>query len=82
LKVKFIDVDKKTLNMDYKLIEKNIFKRTRDILAINILGNACEFNEINKIAKKYKLIIMENNCESLGAEYNKKNVVVLVCGHH
>ncbi len=69
LKVKFIDVDRETLNIDYKLIEKNITKKTRGILAINILGNPCEFNEIIKIAKKYKLIILEDNCESLGAEY-------------
>jgi CDP-4-dehydro-6-deoxyglucose reductase, E1 len=72
LKVKFIDIDQKTLNIDYKLIEKNISKKTKGILAINILGNACDFNEINKIAKKHKLIILEDNCESLGAEYGKK----------
>ena len=72
LNIKFVDVNKMSFNIDTGLIEKNINYKTRGILAINILGNPCEYEKILKISKKYKLILVEDNCESLGAIYNKK----------
>ncbi len=71
LKLKFIDVKLKTFNIDADLIEKNINKKTKGILAINILGNPCDYEKINKICKKYKLILVEDNCESLGAIFRE-----------
>ena len=68
----FVDVDLKTLNIDTQKIEKSIDKNTIAILAINLLGNPCDFNSLNKISKKHKLELIEDNCESMGATLNKK----------
>ncbi len=68
----FVDVDLKTLNIDTQKIEKSIDKNTIAILAINLLGNPCDFNSLNKISKKHKLVLIEDNCESMSATLNKK----------
>ena len=69
LKVVFVDVSKDTFNIDPLKIEKAITKKTKAIFAVNLYGNPCDFNEIQKICKKRKLILFEDNCESLGAKY-------------
>ena len=70
--MKFIDICPYDLNINTDLIEKNITKKTKGILVINLLGNPSKISKIKKIAKKYNLLIIEDNCESLGAEINKK----------
>lgn len=75
--INFVDIDLKSLNIDVNEIEKNIDENTVAILAINLLGNPCNFKEIKKIAKKYNLIIIEDNCESMGAKFENK-----YCGTH
>ena len=67
-----VDVDINTLNFDISTIEKSITKNTKAILAINALGNPNEFEKIIEICKKHKLILLEDNCESFGAEINNK----------
>jgi len=76
-KINFVDVDINTLNIDADEVEKSIDKNTVAILAINLLGNPCNFNKLKKIAKKNNLILLEDNCESLGAKYKNK-----YCGTH
>lgn len=71
LRIKFLDICAKDFNMDVNLIEKNITKKTKCILIINLLGNPNKIRQIKKIAKKYNLIILEDNCESLGAKIDK-----------
>lgn len=68
----FVDVNLNTLNIDIEKIEKTIDKNTVAILAINLLGNPCNFEKINKICKKYNLILLEDNCESMHAKFKKK----------
>jgi CDP-6-deoxy-D-xylo-4-hexulose-3-dehydrase len=75
--INFVDIDLKSLNININEIEKNIDENTVAILAINLLGNPCNFKEIKKIAKKYNLIIIEDNCESMGAKFENK-----YCGTH
>ncbi len=72
LKLIFVDVDKNDFNIDPKEIVRAIGKKTKAILAVNLYGNPCKFNEINKICKKNNLILLEDNCESLGAKYKNK----------
>ena len=76
-KINFVDVSIDTLNIDPNEVEKAIDKDTVAILAINLLGNPCNFSKLKKIAKKNNLILIEDNCESLGAKYNNK-----FCGTH
>ena len=69
LKLVFVDVDRNTLNIDPKEIKKAISPKTKIIFAVNLLGNPCDLEEINKICKKNNIILIEDNCESLGAKY-------------
>ena len=56
----------KTLNMNPSEIEKVINKKTKVILPVHMLGVPAEMDSIIKIAKKYKLKVLEDNCEALG----------------
>ena len=72
LKLKFIDVDPNTVNIDFSKLKKAITKKTKIILAVNILGNPCNLSEIKNLCKKKNIYFMEDNCESLGAKYKNK----------
>ena len=72
LKLKFIDIDIETLNISVDDLKKNISKKTKAIMLINVLGISSNLSEIAKLAKKNKLTIIEDNCESLGSKLNNK----------
>ena len=72
LKPKFVDINSKTLNLDLTQVKKNITKKTKVILAVHVLGNSTNMNELNKLVKKNDLILIEDTCESLGSKYNNK----------
>lgn len=72
LKLKFVDVDLHTLNFDIKKLEMAINKKTRLIFAVNVCGNSNDFSKIFKIIKNKKILLLEDNCESLGSKYNNK----------
>ena len=61
-----------TLNMDPSKIEKLINSKTKVILPVHMLGVSANMNAINKIAKKNKIKVLEDNCESVGGKYNDK----------
>jgi perosamine synthetase len=71
-KLVLVDIDPETLTIDYKKIEKNITKKTKAIMVVHQFGHAAHMDEIQKIAKKYKLKIIEDNAESIGGRYKKK----------
>ncbi|MBL7056456.1 aminotransferase class I/II-fold pyridoxal phosphate-dependent enzyme [Candidatus Woesearchaeota archaeon] len=70
----FADVDKKTLNIDSKEIEKKITKNTKAIIAVDMAGQPCDYDKIKKIAKKKNIPIIEDAAHSIGAEYKNKKV--------
>lgn len=70
----FADIEEVTFNIDPSKIEKLITKKTRAILPVHIFGQSADMDPILKIAKKYKLKILEDSCESLGATYKGKMV--------
>ncbi len=72
LKVKFVDIDRETLNFDLNKLEDAISKKTKAILAVNLLGNPNDFERLNNIISSKNIILLEDNCESLGAKYNEK----------
>lgn len=74
LKVKLVDINPDNLNIDINILKKSITKKTKAIFLVHVLGNPCPMKEILIIAKKHKLIILEDCCEALGAKYNNKNV--------
>jgi CDP-6-deoxy-D-xylo-4-hexulose-3-dehydrase len=65
----FVDIDLDTLNIDTSKIEKAITSRTKAIFAVNLLGNPCDFESLKNLCEKYGLILIEDNCESLGAQH-------------
>jgi perosamine synthetase len=73
-KPKFVDIEKDTLGLDPQLLESKINSKTRAIMPIHYAGLPCKIDEINKIAKKHKLILIEDAAESFGAKIKNKNV--------
>jgi len=69
LNLRFVDIDLETLNYDLIALEAAITPKTRAILVVNLLGNPNEFSVIRALAEKHKLVVIEDNCESLGARY-------------
>lgn len=65
----FVDVCKKTFNIDIDDLESKITSRSRAIFSVNILGNPCNYNKIFLICAKHNLYLLEDNCESMGAVY-------------
>lgn len=70
----FVDIDRKTLNIDYTKIEKVITKRTRAIMPVHLMGKPAEMDAINAIAKRYKLRVICDAAEAHGAIYKGKNI--------
>ena len=65
----FADVDPVTLNMDPAAVEAAVTDRTRAIVAVDMFGYPCELDELRTIAERHGLVLIEDACESLGAEY-------------
>lgn len=61
-----------TLNMDPVELEKAITPRTKVIIPVHMLGVPCQMDEIMRIAKKHKLLVLEDSCEALGAKWKKE----------
>lgn len=72
LKLKFVDVDLHTLNFDLEQLKNAVSDNTKMILAVNLLGNPNDFDAIKEIIGDKDIILMEDNCESMGAEFNGK----------
>lgn len=66
----FVDIDIDTLNIDISKIEAAINSETKAIFAVNLLGNPSDLVELRRIADKHNLLLIEDNCESLGASIN------------
>lgn len=74
MKLVFADIDRETLNMDVDSLLACITDRTKMILLVNLLGNSNLFDTVCEICKSRDLLLMEDNCESLGAEYDGKKL--------
>jgi CDP-4-dehydro-6-deoxyglucose reductase, E1 len=68
LRLKFVDIDPETLNLDVTQLSAALTEKTRMIVPVSILGNPAELEEIRKFADENGLYILEDNCESLGAK--------------
>ena len=66
------DIRKDTFNIDENLIEKKITKKTKAILLVHFAGIPCDMNPIIKLAKRYKLKIIEDCAHAIETEYEIK----------
>ncbi|HEB9330833.1 TPA: DegT/DnrJ/EryC1/StrS family aminotransferase [Campylobacter coli] len=69
LKLKFVDIDLETLNYDLEALSSAIVDKTKMIMVVNLLGNPNDFDAINELINGKDIILLEDNCESMGAEY-------------
>ncbi|UDF34039.1 UNVERIFIED_ORG: DegT/DnrJ/EryC1/StrS family aminotransferase [Shinella sp. XGS7] len=69
LKLKFVDIDPETLNYDLAALATAIGPRTRAIMIVNLLGNPNDFEAIRGLIAGRDIVLMEDNCESMGATY-------------
>ncbi|MSR71063.1 MAG: UDP-4-amino-4,6-dideoxy-N-acetyl-beta-L-altrosamine transaminase [Candidatus Taylorbacteria bacterium] len=70
----FCDIRLDTCNIDETKIEALITSKTRAIVPVHFAGQPCEMDTILKIAKKHSLLIIEDACHALGAEYKDKKI--------
>ena len=72
LKLRFVDIELDTLNMDVAKLEAALTPRTRAVMPVSILGNPCELTTIRSFCDAHGLYLIEDNCESLDAEVDGK----------
>lgn len=70
----FVDIDPRTLNITAAAFEAAISPRTRAVLVVHTFGYPAEIDVIQEIARQYKLALIEDACEALGAEVRGKKV--------
>lgn len=68
----FVDIDEATFNMDAKKLEKAITKKTKAIIPVHLYGQPVDMNEIQGIADKHGIPVVEDACQAVGAKYNGK----------
>lgn len=72
LKLRFLDVELDSLNMDVSKLEEALTPKTRMVMAVSILGNPCALDKMRAFCDKHGLYLFEDNCESMGATLNGK----------
>lgn len=72
LRLKFVDIDINTLNYNLEDLENAISGKTKAVMVVNLLGNPNDFDRITEIIGKRDIVMIEDNCESMGAKYNGK----------
>jgi dTDP-4-amino-4,6-dideoxygalactose transaminase len=75
----FVDVDPRTFNIDVGKIEARITEKTKAIMPVHLHGVPADMDEINAIAKKHKLIVIEDACQAQGSLYKGRRTGIL--GH-
>lgn len=73
LKIKFVDIDLNTLNYELDQLEQAVTNKTRAIMAVNLLGNPNDFRRIKQIIGERDIVLIEDNCESMGAKFQGKH---------
>lgn len=64
-----VDVDERTFNISPEAIAEAITDRTKVIIAVHLFGQSCDMHPILELARKNDLYVIEDNAQSLGAEY-------------
>ena len=73
----FVDVEKDTFNIDPAKIEEKITSKTKAIVPVHIFGQSAKMDEINEIAKKHNLKVIEDACQAIGGKYKNRKIGTL-----
>ena len=74
INIRFVDIDRKTLNIDPDKIEEAITKKTKAIVCVHYAGIACDMEKILKIAKDHELLVIEDAAQSMFSYYKGKHL--------
>jgi len=72
LRIKFVDINLHTLNFDLDQLEQAVTDKTRAIMIVNLLGNPNDFARIYQVIGNRDIVLIEDNCESMGAKFQGK----------
>ena len=75
-----VDVDPKTFNITASEIEKAITPNTKAIVPVHLYGQSCDMEAIMKLAEKHNLYVIEDNAQSIGAEYTFSDGLIAKTG--
>lgn len=78
----YVDIDPLTYNLNPKLLEAAITSRTKAIIPVSLYGQCADYDEINSIAKKYAIPVIEDAAQSFGATYKGRkscNLTNIAC---
>lgn len=70
----FADVDPKTFNIEPSEVEKRITDATKAIIPVHLFGQPAEMDQLNQLAKRYNLLVIEDACQAFGATYKNRPV--------
>lgn len=79
LKIRFVDIDRDTLNIDVSKLEEAITTHTKMVFLVNLLGNPNDFDAVAGICGSKGIAILEDNCEALGGMYKNRRLGTLGC---
>ena len=69
LKPVFVEVDKRTFNVDIEGVRKSVTKKTKAIVPVHLYGQSCDMEAIMQIADEHNLFVIEDNAQSIGGDY-------------
>ncbi|WP_299877018.1 DegT/DnrJ/EryC1/StrS aminotransferase family protein [uncultured Sulfitobacter sp.] len=72
LRMKFVDIDRETLNYDLEALEAAITDKTKALMVVNLLGNPNDFDALKRLTEPRGIVMIEDNCESMGATFGGK----------
>ena len=70
----FVDIEAETYNLDPIDLERRITPRTRAIMAVDVFGHPAPWDEIEAVASRHGLLVIDDCCEALGAEYKGRKI--------
>jgi dTDP-4-amino-4,6-dideoxygalactose transaminase len=71
----FADINPETFCIDYKKVENLITKKSKAIIPVHVFGNACDIDEIQKIANKNNLKVIYDAAHAFGVKYKNKSIL-------
>jgi len=70
----FVDIDETSMNMNPELTRQAVTERTRAVLPVHVFGQPCAMTELNGLCRERDLLLIEDACEAVGAEYRGRKV--------
>ena len=74
IKIKFADIDIETMNISVESVKKNLTKKTKAIICMHYGGLPCDIDELQSLAKKNNIPLIEDAAHAIGATYKKKPI--------